>query len=157
MSDMQTRPRIIVENVTKEFRKRATRSFKDTFIALVTGKETKGAQFRALDDISFMIHEGESVAVMGLNGSGKSTTLKLVSGVLEPDAGTVLTRGRVAGLIEVGAGFHPDPRNTAVGLSIVIETAATAGGSLEVGGSDLGGVRAVLRLPVIRTRPGQAA
>ncbi len=108
MSDMQTRPRIIVENVTKEFRKRATRSFKDTFIALVTGKETKGAQFRALDDISFMIHEGESVAVMGLNGSGKSTTLKLVSGVLEPDAGTVLTRGRVAGLIEVGAGFHPD-------------------------------------------------
>ncbi|WP_396656732.1 ABC transporter ATP-binding protein [Microbacterium sp.] len=108
MSDMQTKPRIIVENVTKEFRKRATRSFKDTFIALVTGKETKGAQFRALDDISFMIHEGESVAVMGLNGSGKSTTLKLVSGVLEPDAGTVLTRGRVAGLIEVGAGFHPD-------------------------------------------------
>ena len=108
MTDTQTRPRIIVENVTKEFRKRATRSFKDTFIALVTGKETKGAQFRALDDISFMIHEGESVAVMGLNGSGKSTTLKLVSGVLEPDAGTVLTRGRVAGLIEVGAGFHPD-------------------------------------------------
>ena len=108
MTDTQTRPRIIVENVTKEFRKRATRSFKDTFIALVTGKETKGAKFRALDDISFMIHEGESVAVMGLNGSGKSTTLKLVSGVLEPDAGTVLTRGRVAGLIEVGAGFHPD-------------------------------------------------
>ena len=108
MTDTQTRPRIIVENVTKEFRKRATRSFKDTFIALVTGKETKGAKFRALDDISFMIREGESVAVMGLNGSGKSTTLKLVSGVLEPDAGTVLTRGRVAGLIEVGAGFHPD-------------------------------------------------
>jgi len=45
---------------------------------------------------------------MGLNGSGKSTTLKLVSGVLEPDEGRVLTRGRVAGLIEVGAGFHPD-------------------------------------------------
>ena len=108
MTDTQTRPRIIVENVTKEFRKRATRSFKDTFIALVTGKETKGAKFRALDDVSFMINEGESVAVMGLNGSGKSTTLKLVSGVLEPDGGTVLTRGRVAGLIEVGAGFHPD-------------------------------------------------
>src|SRR5690606_36031732 len=92
----------------KEFRKRATLSFKDTFMALVTGKEASGAQFRALDDISFMTHEGASVAVMGLNGSGKSTTLKLVSGVLEPDAGTVLTRGRVAGLIEVGAGFHPD-------------------------------------------------
>jgi ABC-2 type transport system ATP-binding protein len=108
MTTTEARPRIIVENVTKEFRKRATRSFKDTFIALVTRKETKGARFRALEDISFMIGEGESVAVMGLNGSGKSTTLKLVSGVLEPDAGMVLTRGRVAGLIEVGAGFHPD-------------------------------------------------
>jgi ABC-2 type transport system ATP-binding protein len=43
-----------------------------------------------------------------MNGSGKSTTLKLVSGVLEPDGGRVYTRGRVAGLIEVGAGFHPD-------------------------------------------------
>ncbi len=45
---------------------------------------------------------------MGLNGSGKSTTLSLISGVLEPDDGKVYTRGRVAGLIEVGAGFHPD-------------------------------------------------
>lgn len=65
-------------------------------------------QFVALDDISFQVGEGEAVAVLGLNGSGKSTTLKLVSGVLEPDTGRVFTRGRVAGLIEVGAGFHPD-------------------------------------------------
>ena len=55
-----------------------------------------------------MIEEGESVAILGYNGSGKSTFLKLVSGVMQPDGGTLLTRGRVAGLIEVGAGFHPE-------------------------------------------------
>ena len=48
------------------------------------------------------------MALLGFNGSGKSTTLKMISGVLRPDTGKVLTRGRVAGLIEVGAGFHPD-------------------------------------------------
>lgn len=108
MTAPATKPSIIVEHVTKEFRKRTTRSFKDALIAFVSRKPKGSQQFRALDDVSFMIHEGESVAVLGYNGSGKSTTLKLVSGVLEPDGGTVLTRGRVAGLIEVGAGFHPD-------------------------------------------------
>ncbi len=81
---------------------------KDAAINVIRRMPVRARQFQALDDISFMIGEGESVAVMGLNGSGKSTTLKLVSGVLEPDEGRVLTRGRVAGLIEVGAGFHPD-------------------------------------------------
>lgn len=64
--------------------------------------------FKALDDVSFTINRGESVALLGFNGSGKSTSLKLMSGVLLPTGGDVLTRGRVAGLIEVGAGFHPD-------------------------------------------------
>lgn len=64
--------------------------------------------FHALEGVSFSIAEGEAVALLGFNGSGKSTMLKLISGVLSPDRGEVLTRGRVAGLIEVGAGFHPD-------------------------------------------------
>lgn len=101
-------PRIVVENVSKWFNKRSTRSMKDAFINVIKRRPVRAQQFQALADVSFAIGEGESVAVMGLNGSGKSTTLKLVSGVLEPDEGRVLTRGKVAGLIEVGAGFHPD-------------------------------------------------
>ena len=103
-----TRPSIIVEHVSKWFNKRSTRSFKEAFINWMRRRPVRATQFQALNDVNFTIYEGESVAVMGLNGSGKSTTLKLVSGVLEPDEGRVLTRGRVAGLIEVGAGFHPD-------------------------------------------------
>jgi len=101
-------PRIIVEHVSKWFNKRSTRSFKDVIVNIVRKVPVRARQFRALNDVNFVIGEGESVAIMGLNGSGKSTTLKLVSGVLEPDEGRVFTRGRVAGLIEVGAGFHPN-------------------------------------------------
>ncbi|MTB72298.1 ATP-binding cassette domain-containing protein [Arsenicicoccus sp. MKL-02] len=64
--------------------------------------------FLALEDISLQIERGESVGLLGFNGSGKSTLLKLLSGVMLPDRGTVGIRGRIAGLIEVGAGFHPD-------------------------------------------------
>jgi ABC-2 type transport system ATP-binding protein len=101
-------PSIIVDHVSKRFLKRNTHSFKEAFVGWIRGKKVRADKFTALDDISFQVGEGESVAIMGLNGSGKSTTLKLISGVLEPDSGRVLTRGRVAGLIEVGAGFHPE-------------------------------------------------
>jgi ABC-2 type transport system ATP-binding protein len=103
-----TRPSIIVDSVTKVFLKRNSHSFKEAFIGWIRKRKVRADQFLALDDLSFQVGEGEAVAVLGLNGSGKSTTLKLVSGVLEPDKGRVFTRGRVAGLIEVGAGFHPD-------------------------------------------------
>ncbi|HKT56182.1 MAG TPA: ABC transporter ATP-binding protein [Microbacterium sp.] len=101
-------PSIILDHVSKWFNKRTTHSFKEAVINWVKRKSVRSQQFQALSDVSFTIREGECVAVMGLNGSGKSTTLKMVSGVLLPDEGQVLTRGRVAGLIEVGAGFHPD-------------------------------------------------
>ncbi|WP_175985909.1 ABC transporter ATP-binding protein [Microbacterium tenebrionis] len=103
-----TKPSIIVDHVRKEFLKRNSHSFKEAFVGWIRGRKVRADKFVALDDVSFQVGEGESVAVLGWNGSGKSTTLKLVSGVLEPDAGVVLTRGRVAGLIEVGAGFHPE-------------------------------------------------
>ena len=63
--------------------------------------------FLAVNDVSFTVQQGESIGLMGLNGSGKSTLLKLISGVMRPDRGAVQTRGRIAGLIATGAGFHP--------------------------------------------------
>ena len=70
--------------------------------------EKRFSNHLALDDVSLTVRQGESVGLLGRNGSGKSTLLKLISGVLRPDRGQVGVRGRVAGLIEVGAGFHPD-------------------------------------------------
>ncbi|BDZ53734.1 ABC transporter ATP-binding protein [Agromyces marinus] len=103
----ETRPSIIIESVAKHFTLRHTQSFKELFISWVRRKPLT-TSFQALDGIDLRVGEGESVALLGYNGSGKSTLLKLISGVLRPDRGRVLTRGRVAGLIEVGAGFHPD-------------------------------------------------
>ncbi|MCD1571744.1 ABC transporter ATP-binding protein [Agromyces mediolanus] len=100
-------PRIIIEGVRKTYRLQHTHSFKETFVAWLRRKRIS-TSFEALDEIDITVGEGESIALLGYNGSGKSTLLKLVSGVLQPDAGRILTRGRVAGLIEVGAGFHPD-------------------------------------------------
>lgn len=97
---------ILVENVTKEFTLQYHRTLKQRAVAIAKGKELSNT-FRAVDDVSFEIQQGESIGLMGLNGSGKSTLLKLVNGVMRPDGGSVRTRGRIAGLIATGAGFHP--------------------------------------------------
>jgi ABC-2 type transport system ATP-binding protein len=97
---------IQVEHVSKQFTMRYHRTLKQIAIASMR-RQTISDTFRAVDDVSFTVEEGESIGLMGLNGSGKSTLLKLISGVMKPDEGTVLTRGRIAGLIATGAGFHP--------------------------------------------------
>lgn len=71
-------------------------------------KQMREKSFTALEDINFKIHEGESVAFIGRNGAGKSTTLGLIAGVLRPNTGRVTVKGRVSPLLELGGGFHPD-------------------------------------------------
>lgn len=100
---------IRIEGLVKRFVLRHTRSMKEAFVWLVKGRKGDlSEKFNALNGVNLTVRQGERVALLGYNGSGKSTLLKLISGVMQPDEGTVLKRGRIAGLIEVGAGFHPD-------------------------------------------------
>ena len=97
---------IIVDNVSKRFTKQYHRTLKQVTVAMARRQQVSNS-FLALDDVSFRVGQGEAIGLMGLNGSGKSTLLKLVQGVMSPDSGSVRSRGRIAGLIATGAGFHP--------------------------------------------------
>lgn len=81
-----------------------TDSIKEYFVKLVSGK-LHFNEFYALKNVSFQVRPGEAVALIGKNGSGKSTMLKILAGVLYPSAGTVKVNGTIAPLIELGAGF----------------------------------------------------
>ena len=71
-------------------------------------RRVRPEKFYALRDVSFQIAEGESVAIVGRNGAGKSTLLSLISGLARPDEGNLVVEGRIAALLELGSGFHPD-------------------------------------------------
>jgi ABC-type polysaccharide/polyol phosphate transport system ATPase subunit len=108
-----TAPRLSFENVTKSFRDRThPRVLRDAipsaFGRLLGRPEPARSRFVALDDVSFDVAPGEALGVIGKNGAGKSTTLKLAAGIYRPDAGRVSRDGRVAAMIELSAGFHPD-------------------------------------------------
>src|SRR6185503_14726742 len=68
----------------------------------------KPESFAAVKNVSFQLRRGESLAVIGSNGAGKSTLLSLVAGLAQPDTGSILVNGRIAALLELGSGFHPD-------------------------------------------------
>lgn len=76
--------------------------------ALLRGRRARFEEFLALNDLSFHIPMGSTFGIIGSNGSGKSTLLKCLVGILSPEAGSIKTGGRVAALLELGAGFHPE-------------------------------------------------
>ena len=96
-----------IHGVSKHFRLRHTHSLKESVVWALQGRPQRD-DFVALHPLDLTIAQGETVALLGRNGSGKSTLLKMVAGVMTPDTGRVRVRGRLAGLLEVGAGFHPD-------------------------------------------------
>jgi len=105
-----------MRNVFKKFRRGERHdSLRDLLPALarrtvrrVVGGELRPEEFWALQHISCTVRQGEAVGIIGHNGAGKSTILKLLSGIMQPTLGEISVRGRLSALIEVGAGFHQD-------------------------------------------------
>jgi ABC-type polysaccharide/polyol phosphate transport system ATPase subunit len=97
--------RVNVQNVGKEYRlyaKPHDRLWEALF------RKPKHSLFKVLSDISFNIGLGQSLGIIGDNGAGKSTLLKLLAGTIYPTTGNIEVNGRVAALLELGAGFHPE-------------------------------------------------
>lgn len=101
--------RIKFTNVYKEYRLINTGGIKTFLFNFVKQIKTyKQNSFKALENINFEVHDGEVVGIIGRNGAGKSTTLGLIAGVMKPTSGSVEVHGRIAPLLELGAGFHHD-------------------------------------------------
>jgi lipopolysaccharide transport system ATP-binding protein len=97
---------VLVQNVCKLYR--LYRRPSDRLRELLPGSRPRHTDFWALRDIHFAVEKGEMLGVVGPNGCGKSTLLQIVSGILQPTSGRVVTRGRIAALLELGAGFNPE-------------------------------------------------
>lgn len=119
-----SKPMIEIDNVSKEYRLGAIggttlnaeiqtkiaklRGKEDPNVKIGTNTKRYGEKFMALDGVSFNVQPGEAVGIIGHNGAGKSTLLKLISRVTAPSSGEIRLRGRVASMLEVGTGFHPE-------------------------------------------------
>jgi len=110
---MMTKPILEIKHLGKEYKLRGNsepyKSLRDSLVnSLSNFKRKKNDSFWALKDVNFDIQEGDSIGIIGKNGAGKSTLLKILSKITYPTVGEIIARGRVASLLEVGTGFHPE-------------------------------------------------
>jgi ABC-type polysaccharide/polyol phosphate transport system ATPase subunit len=99
--------RIVVDRVSRTFRvyEKSQHTLKDVFVS----RGRSGVrEVEALRDVSLTVEPGDAVGLVGRNGSGKTTLLRVISGIIKPTSGNIETGGRIASLLELGAGFHPD-------------------------------------------------
>ena len=107
--EMIDAPEIVrIDHVSKRFTLRKDKSLKERIVTLGALGRRHREDFWALRDVSLSIRAGSTVGLIGHNGSGKSTLLKVIGGIIDPSSGDVSRRGRIAALLELGAGFHPD-------------------------------------------------
>jgi ABC-2 type transport system ATP-binding protein len=105
---MSETPAVIqVQRLSKQFVIRKDKSIKERLVNATMSRQHR-EEFWALRDVSLTVNSGTTVGLIGPNGSGKSTLLKAIGGIIQPTEGTVVRRGRLAALLELGAGFHPD-------------------------------------------------
>jgi ABC-type polysaccharide/polyol phosphate transport system ATPase subunit len=99
-----------LEHVSKRYRRYLHRnlSLKGQALDWIRGRRSQYAEFQALNDVSFSIPHGQMAAIIGRNAAGKSTLLRILARVVEPDSGTLRVDGRVSPLLELGAGFSPE-------------------------------------------------
>lgn len=104
---MSESPAVIVDHVSKRFRlyKERNSTLKS---AVMRGRKHIAEDFWAIKDVSFEVPHGETFGIIGRNGSGKSTLLKMLARIYYPDKGSITMNGRVASMLEVGSGFHPE-------------------------------------------------
>lgn len=108
-SSMSIEYSIEVEHLTKKFRVvHRESSLKSAALGRLRLRRPRVEEFTALSDISFLVPKGQTIGIIGSNGSGKSTLLALLTRIYNPTAGRIQVRGRVAAMLELGAGFHPE-------------------------------------------------